>query len=80
MAFLFVLSSCQDFLNIELQDQILRDEVFNMLEGIDVVIIGAYSSLGVSDYYCQNFMAYLELVGNMQFNLVAVGVVGVADN
>jgi hypothetical protein len=79
-ALLLALSSCQDFLNIEPQDQISKDEALNTLEGIDAAIIGAYSSLGASDYYRQHFTAYPELAGNMQPNPAAAGSDGVAGN
>jgi hypothetical protein len=77
---LLALSSCQDFLNIEPQDQISKEEALSTLDGVDAAVIGAYSTLGASDYYRQNFTVYPELAGNMQPNPAAAGSAGVADN
>ena len=74
------LSSCQDFLNIEPQDQISRDEALRTLDGIDAAVIGAYSSLGESNYYGQYFIAYPELSGHMEPNPSAAGLSGVTNN
>lgn len=78
--FLLMLSSCQDFLNIEPQDQISKNQALSTLDGMDAAVIGVYSTLGVNDYYRQYFTAYPELAGNMQPNPAAAGSDGVVGN
>ncbi len=77
---LLCITSCQDFLNIEPQDQISKTEALRTLDGIDAAIVGAYSSLGERAYYGQYFPAYPELAGHMQPNPAAAGTAGVAEN
>jgi hypothetical protein len=66
---LLLAGGCSDFLFVEPEDDLSRDEVFSTLRGAEAAVIGLYADrTGTTDYYQQAMPIYADLQGNMMLS------------
>lgn len=57
---LFTLCSCESFLNVKPEGEVVNDELFSSEEGFEDALYGTYSFLNKTDLYGQNLSFYLS--------------------
>lgn len=62
---MLAVAGCGDFLDVEPQDEISREEALNDLVSVQTAMIGAYSGLTADGYYKQQMVMYPEMAGNL---------------
>ena len=63
-----LLGGCADFLTIDPQDELSRDETLGNIRGLRTAVVGVYTLLGDGDYYQQEMIALPEMTGNLEPN------------
>jgi hypothetical protein len=58
--------SCKDFLTVEPQDELSREEVFSTIRGARSALAGAYLQLGDGSYYRHQMILYPAMAGLLE--------------
>jgi hypothetical protein len=61
-------SGCDQFLTIDPQDELSRQETLGNIRGLRTAVVGIYTLLGDNDYYRQEMIAFPEMAGNLEPN------------
>ncbi|MEM7571681.1 MAG: RagB/SusD family nutrient uptake outer membrane protein [Bacteroidota bacterium] len=57
---------CQDFLTIEPEDELSRQEVFSSIRGADAAVVGLYNLLGEGELYQINLPIFADVIANLE--------------